>query len=80
MLIIAFGLIVYASKGISINVVYNIPKADPPVYQTPVSPGSDSQYDEKGDLRDKDLEKTFTSMTQAMQDIMLDREDTNNGK
>ena len=80
MLIIAFGFIVYVSKGIQINVVYNMPEPDPlkcvPENEFP----KDTQYDEKGDLVNEDLEKTFTSMTQAMQDLMLDREDTNNGK
>ena len=73
-------VVVYASKGISINVVYNMPEPDPlkcvPENEFP----KDTQYDEKGDLVNEDLEKTFTSMTQAMQDLMLDREDTNNGK
>ena len=80
MLIIAFGFIVYVSKGIQINVVYNMPEPDPLKYVPESEFPKDGQYDEKGDLVNKDLEKTFTSMTQAMQDIMLDREDTNNGK
>jgi hypothetical protein len=67
-LMVAFLFVVYTSKGIHININYNMPASpDPQSFE-------DVLYDKDGKPLQSDTEKALNDLTMKVQNIMLGKE------